>query len=130
MNPAVYAKLLGEKIDKHDTEVYLVNTGWIGGVYGIGKRINLSYTRAMVTGIISGELGKVEYYEHPVFNLLIPKQCPGVPNEVLNPRELWEDKDAYDRKAFELADKFEENFSKFNNVPENILEAGLNKILV
>ncbi|AQR96873.1 phosphoenolpyruvate carboxykinase (ATP) [Clostridium saccharoperbutylacetonicum] len=130
LNPAVYAKLLGEKIDKHDTEVYLVNTGWIGGVYGIGKRINLSYTRAMVTGIISGELGKVEYYEHPVFNLLIPKQCPGVPNEVLNPRELWEDKDAYDRKAFELADKFEENFSKFNNVPENILEAGLNKILV
>ena len=130
LNPAVYAKLLGEKIAKHDTEVYLVNTGWIGGAYGVGKRINLSYTRAMVTGIISGELGKTEYYEHPVFNLLIPKKCPNVPDDVLNPRELWEDKEAYDKKALELADKFEENFGKFNNVPENILEAGLNKILV
>ncbi len=127
LNPAVYAKLLGEKIDKHNTEVFLVNTGWIGGAYGEGKRINLPYTRAMVKGIISGELGKEEYYEHPVFNLLIPKQCPGVPKEILNPRELWENKEEYDKKAFELADKFKENFSKFNNVPENILKAGIKR---
>ena len=128
LNPAVYAKLLGEKIDKYNTEVYLVNTGWIGGSYGEGKRINLSYTRAMVKGIISGELSEAEYYQHSIFNLMIPKQCPNVPDELLNPREMWEDKDAYDKKAFELAEKFEENFEKFNDVTEEISEAGLNKI--
>ncbi|MDS0526488.1 phosphoenolpyruvate carboxykinase (ATP) [Clostridium sp. SHJSY1] len=130
LNPVVYTEMLGEKINKYNTEVYLVNTGWIGGAYGNGSRINLKYTRAMVRGIISGELSEVEYYQHSIFNLMIPKQCSGVPNEILNPRELWEDKNEYDKKAIELAEKFEENFEKFNNVPKEILEAGLNKVCI
>lgn len=125
MNPAVYAKLLGEKINECNTEVYLINTGWVAGGYGVGERIKLSYTRAMVNAVINDSLGNVEFYEHPVFKLLIPSTCPNVPAEVLNPRELWADKEAYDKKALELAESFKENFKKFKNVSEDILNAGI-----
>lgn len=126
LNPAVYAKLLGEKIDKCNTEVYLINTGWIGGAYGHGKRINLPYTRAMVNAVINEKFKDVGFYEHPVFKVLIPSECPNVPEEILNPRDMWEDKEEYDKKALELADKFRENFKKFKGVSDEIANAGLN----
>lgn len=123
MNPTVYAELLGEKIDKYNTEVYLVNTGWLSGGYGKGSRIKLSYTRAMVKAALEGKLKDVNYVEHPVFKVLMPEECPGVPSELLNPKNTWEDKEAYDVKAYELADKFNDNFKKFNTVPEEIVKA-------
>ncbi|WPC42288.1 phosphoenolpyruvate carboxykinase (ATP) [Clostridium sp. JS66] len=124
MNPSVYAELLGEKIDKYNTEVYLVNTGWLNGGYGKGNRIKLSYTRAMVKAALEGRLKDVEYLEHPIFKVLMPLECPGVPYEILNPKNTWEDKEEYDHKAVALADKFKENFKKFKNVPKEIIEAG------
>lgn len=123
-NPAVYAELLGEKMKENDTEVFLVNTGWIAGGYGVGPRMNLKYTRAMVRAAIEGKLRDVEYEEHPIFKILMPKSCPNVPSELLNPKNTWEDKEAYDKKAKELAQKFEENFKKFKDVPDEIKNAG------
>lgn len=125
LNPIVYAKLLGEKINKFNTDVYLINTGWIGGAYGIGKRISLSYTREMVNSVINDTLKDVKFNEHPIFKLLVPETCPNVPDNVLNPRELWIDKSEYDKKALELAERFKENFKKFNNVSEDIINAGI-----
>lgn len=124
MNPAVYAELLGEKIDKYNTEVYLVNTGWLSGGYGKGSRIKLSYTRAMVKAALDGKLTNAKFDEHPVFKISIPTECPGVPSEILDPKNTWEDKEAYDAKVLELAEKFNENFKKFNNVSESIIKAG------
>lgn len=124
MNPSVYAKLLGEKIEKHNTQVYLINTGWIGGPYGIGKRINIPYTRAMVTAAIEGKLENVQWSEHPIFKVLMPRECEGVPSELLNPINLWENKENYSSKALELANKFNENFKKFKAVTEDIRNAG------
>ncbi len=124
MNPSVYAKLLGENIDKHNTEVYLVNTGWLNGGYGKGSRIKLSYTRAMVKAALEGKLKHVKYSKHPIFKVLIPSECPGVPKEILDPKNTWENKEEYDAKALKLAEKFKENFSKFKNVPQEIIEAG------
>src|SRR5579885_52663 len=121
---SVYAKLLGEKITKHNTIVYLINTGWSGGPYGIGKRMNIHYTRSMVTAALSGELNKVQYRHDDVFNLDIPVTCPNVPSEVLNPRNTWSDKDAYDSSAKKLAQMFVENFKKFGNVSSEIKNAG------
>jgi phosphoenolpyruvate carboxykinase (ATP) len=128
MNPEHYAKMLGEKIDKYNVNVYLVNTGWSGGPYGVGKRMKLSYTRAMVTAAINGELEKVDYEEHPIFKVLVPKSCPNVPTEILNPENTWENKDEYKKFALELAKKFNENFKKFNDVSEDIKNAGPNCI--
>lgn len=122
MNPSFYAKMLGDKIESADVDVYLVNTGWAGGPYGVGKRMKLSYTRAMVTAAINGELKYVEYVEHPIFKLMMPVTCQGVPSEILNPINTWENKDEYRKCALELANKFKENFSKFKDVPENIQE--------
>lgn len=123
-DPLVYAHLLGEKIDKNNTDVYLLNTGWIGGGYGTGSRIKLSYTRAIVDAVISGKLKNVEYVEHPVLRLKMPKYCPGVPEELLNPRNTWDDKSMYDKKVLELAAKFKENFKRFKDVPDSIINAG------
>lgn len=121
--PSVYAEMLGEKIDKHNAKVYLVNTGWSGGAYGVGKRMNLPYTRAMVTAALNGELEKSEFVQHPVFGVSVPKSCPGVPSEVLDPRETWADKAAYDVQAQKLATLFVDNFKKFNNVSDEIRNA-------
>ena len=131
LNPVVYAKLLGEKINEFNTEVYLINTGWIGGAYGKGQRINLSYTREMVNAVINGEFHSksVEFYEHPIFKLYMPSECPNVPSEILNPKDLWMDKEEYDKKALELAENFKENFKKFKNVSEDIANAGINSLI-
>jgi len=113
LNPLVYAKLLGEKIAKHDIDVYLVNTGWIGGAYGKGERIKLSYTREMVRAAISGELKNIEFYKEHIFGFHIPKECPGVPTNILNPRNTWDSGEEYDKEALRLKEKIELNFQKF-----------------
>ena len=112
-HPSVYAKLLGEKIKKHNVKCWLVNTGWTGGPYGIGSRMKIQYTRAMLNAALDGKLDKVEYETDPIFNLLIPKSCEGVPSEVLNPKNTWEDKKAYDEMAKVLADMFVNNFKEY-----------------
>lgn len=116
MEPNVYARMLGEKIDRHNTRVYLVNTGWSGGPYGVGERIKLRYTRAMVRAAIEGVLDEVETVVDPVFGLHIPVRCPDVPETVLNPRATWADPDAYDRQVRELARRFRENFAQFSHL--------------
>src|SRR5437899_941726 len=121
---SVYAKLLGEKITKYKTVVYLINTGWSGGPYGIGKRMNIHHTRRMVTAALTGELDTVRYRHDEIFNFDVPTTCPGVPPEVLNPRNTWSEKDAYDHSARKLAQMFVENFKKFGNVSKEIRDAG------
>lgn len=124
LSPTVYAEMLGNRIEEHDTKVYLVNTGWSGGPYGIGKRMNLSYTRAMITAALNGELEKVGYSPDPVFGILIPQAVSGVPVEILTPRNTWEDTTAYDKTAYTLAESFRQNFTKFKNVSSDIHAAG------
>ncbi|MBJ7960161.1 phosphoenolpyruvate carboxykinase (ATP) [Bacillus cereus group sp. N28] len=119
-----YAEMLGEKIEKHDAKVFLVNTGWTGGEYGVGKRMNLGYTRAMIQAALSGELAKAETAKHDIFGLEVPRHVPGVPDEVLIPEQTWADKDAYKAKAIELANEFKENFKKFDSVSEAIINLG------
>ncbi|EGL82426.1 Phosphoenolpyruvate carboxykinase (ATP) [Caldalkalibacillus thermarum TA2.A1] len=122
--PHIYAEMLGEKMEKHHTDVYLVNTGWTGGPYGVGQRMHLPYTRAMVTAALNGELKEVEYVQDPVFGLFIPKTCPNVPEKVLFPRNTWADPEAYDESARQLARRFIANFEKFAGVPQAIKQAG------
>lgn len=124
LNPSVYAEMLGEKIDKFDANVFLINTGWTGGVYGTGNRMKLSYTRAMVHSALIGELNTVETTIDDIFGLAVPNIIPGVPDEVLIPRNAWDDKEAYDKEAKKLAAKFHANFEKFTNVSEAIRQAG------
>ncbi len=124
LHPVVYAEMLGKKIDEHKAEVYLVNTGWTGGPVGVGKRMKLAYTRAMVTAALNGELEKVEYVTDPTFGVQVPTSCPEVPAEVLQPRNTWEDKEAYDKQARELASRFVENFQKKFPNAADIAEAG------
>ena len=121
---SVYAKLLGEKINQHNTVVYLVNTGWSGGPYGVGKRIKIKYSRAMVTAAISGSLDIVKYRHDDLLNLDIPTEVEGVPSEILDPKHTWADKDSYDLSAKKLAQMFVENFRKFENVSDEIIAAG------
>ena len=123
---SVYAKLLGEKINQHNTVVYLVNTGWSGGPYGVGKRIKIKYSRAMVTAAISGALDIVKYRHDDLLNLDIPTEVEGVPSEILDPKHTWVDKDSYDLSARKLAQMFVENFKKFENVSDDIIAAGPN----
>ncbi|AYC29912.1 phosphoenolpyruvate carboxykinase (ATP) [Paenisporosarcina cavernae] len=120
----VYAEMLGKKIDEHNAQVFLVNTGWTGGEYGVGSRMKLSYTRAMVRAALEGKLNDVPMDKGSVFGVAIPKEVPGVPADVLNPREAWSDKAAYDIKAKELADQFKENFKKFGSVSNEISSKG------
>ncbi|WP_064092716.1 phosphoenolpyruvate carboxykinase (ATP) [Rossellomorea aquimaris] len=119
-----YAEMLGKKIDEHNAQVFLVNTGWTGGEYGVGSRMKLSYTRAMVQAALEGELTNVETETDTIFGLNIPVHVPGVPDEVLQPRKTWLDESAYEKKAKELARKFNENFTKFANVPAEIEQKG------
>lgn len=122
--PATYATMLGEKIDQYDTNVFLINTGWTGGSYGIGSRIKLSYTRAMVHAALEGELNNVETIKDEIFGLEIPAHVAGVPDEVLVPKNTWEDQEAYNEQAKILAQKFHENFQKFSEVSPEIAAAG------
>ena len=121
---SVYAEMLGEKISKHNTSVYLINTGWSGGPYGVGERIKIEYSRAMVTAALTGSLDIVKFSHNDIFNLDVPTECPNVPSEVLEPRNTWVDKDAYDLSAKKLAQMFVDNFKKFENVSEEIRSAG------
>ncbi len=121
---SVYAKLLGEKINQHDTVVYLVNTGWSGGPYGIGKRIKIKYSRAMITAALSGALDNVKYNHDDLFNLDVPTVVDNVPSEILDPKNTWADKDSYTISAKNLAQMFVENFKKFENVSSDIIDAG------
>lgn len=119
-----YAHMLGDKLARHGSKVYLINTGWVGGPYGVGSRIKLRYTRAMVRAAVDGLLDDVDYVPHPVFNVLVPTSCPSVPAEMLDARGQWSDKEAYDRAARKLAQEFQANFAKFNGVDESIKAAG------
>ena len=113
LHPTKYAEMLGKKLKESGANVWLINTGMTGGVYGVGKRMSLKYTRALITEALNGDLEKVAYETLPIFNFQTPTSCPGVPSEILNPRNTWEDKAAYDAKATELAEKFNENFKKY-----------------
>lgn len=124
LHASQYAKMLGKKITEHGTRVYLINTGWTGGPYGVGKRMNLIYTRAMVTAALNGEINKVPVKHHDIFNLDMPTSCPGVPDDVLDPRNTWSDKDRYDAAAKRLAALFVKNFEKFGSVQKEIIDAG------
>lgn len=121
---SVYAKMLGEKINEHNTVVYLINTGWSGGPYGVGKRIKILYSRAMVTAAITGRLDIVKYRHDDLFNLDVPTECPGVPAEILDPKNTWRDQDSYDLSAKKLAHMFVDNFKKFTGVSPEIQNAG------
>lgn len=115
LHPAKYAEMLGEKMKRHSSNCWLINTGWTGGPYGAGSRIRLAYTRAMVAAALEGKLKDVEYRLHEVFGMAIPASCPGVPDEILDPKNTWKDKAAYDAKAKELAAAFLKNFEKFTS---------------
>ena len=110
--------------DRHNTVVYLVNTGWSGGPYGVGKRIKIMFSRAMVTAALTGALDNVRYIHNDLFNLDVPTDVPGVPSEILNPKNTWIDKDSYDLSAKKLAQMFVENFAKFSNAEPEVIDAG------
>lgn len=121
LHPGKYAEMLGEKMRRNDVNVWMINTGWTGGPYGIGHRMKLPYTRAMITAALEGKLDEVAYEAHPVFGMLIPQECPMVPSEILNPRSTWVDPAAYDAKARALAEEFNRNFEKYaSGVTEEI----------
>ena len=120
-----YAEMLGERLDKYNTKVYLVNTGWTGGPYGVGSRMKLKYTRAMVTAALNGSIEKSEFIHDELFNLDIPKSITDCPSDILNPKDTWSDKNAYDEQAKKLAHMFKENFDKkYPNMPAEIKNAG------
>ncbi|MCL4851522.1 MAG: phosphoenolpyruvate carboxykinase (ATP), partial [Bryobacteraceae bacterium] len=112
-SPQVYAELLGERVRKHQARCWLINTGWSGGGFGVGKRMSLPVTRAMVSAALSGQLDQVPYRPDPTFRIEVPVACPGVDSKLLNPRETWSDPAAYDRAARDLAGRFRQNFEKF-----------------
>ncbi|MCF0103806.1 MAG: phosphoenolpyruvate carboxykinase (ATP), partial [Eggerthellaceae bacterium] len=125
LSPMVYAQMFGDKIEKYSTKVYMINTGWTGGPYGTGMRINLSFTRAMVRAVLSGEIEKADFVHDKTFNIEVPLSCPCVPNKILNPRNTWEDKAAYDAQAKSLADMFQNNSSKkYSYMSDDITSAG------
>ena len=124
LHPTAYGEMLSKKMEESGVNVWLVNTGWSGGAYGTGERMSLKITRALITAALTGELNDVNYETHEVFGLSYPTHCPNVPDGVLSPRDTWEDKAAYDKKANELASKFVNNFKKFaDNANDDIMAA-------
>jgi phosphoenolpyruvate carboxykinase (ATP) len=124
-HPAFYADLLKRKIERYGANCWLLNTGWVGGGYNIGKRISIHHTRALLSAALTGQLLDVEYYEDPVFGFYVPTSCPGVPAEVLNPALAWGDEDAYWTKYHKLANRFADNFKKFADAtPAEVIAAG------
>ena len=113
LHPAKYAHMLGDKMQEHKVNIWLINTGWTGGPCGVGHRMKLSYTRAMITAALNGNLETIEFENHPVFGVAIPVCCPDVPEEILNPRNTWANKIAYDVKAKYLGGLFIRNFEKY-----------------
>src|SRR5260370_418557 len=122
-SPLEYARMLSEKMRKHDVKCFLVNTGWVGGGFGVGARMNLEYTRAMVNSAIAGDLDQVATSPHPIFHVAVPTSCPGVPPEILDARGQWKDRAAYDRQAQNLDGLFRKNFEKFGEAAQEILGA-------
>lgn len=130
LHPTKYAELLGKKLEEHsDVNVWLINTGWSGGPYGVGNRMSLKYTRAMITAAMKGELDHVSFEPHAVFGVLKPQSCPGVPSEILNPRSTWSDKEAYDKKANELAQLFVKNFEKYADQANEEIRSAAPKVM-
>ena len=124
-HPYKYAELLKRKIERYGAHCWLVNTGWVGGPYGVGKRISIRHTRALLSAALSGKLEDVKYTKDPIFGFLVPMSCPDVPNEVLSPASSWGDKKEYDRRYKDLAMRFKENFAKFtDHTPHEVLDAG------
>ena len=124
-HPTKYAEMLGKLIDEHKSDVWLVNTGWTGGAFGVGRRMKLSHTRAMVNSLLRGDLQSAALETDPIFGLRVPKHIADVPDDVLNPRNTWSDKNAYDEQAKKLASMFKENFTKFEkSVPTSVKDAG------
>jgi phosphoenolpyruvate carboxykinase (ATP) len=120
---STYASLLGEKLRRHKANCWLINSGWAGGPFGVGERMKLKYTRAMVNAVLSGELNRVPMTAHPVFGVEVPQSCPGVPPQFLDARGMWPDKSAYDKAARDLARRFNKNFEKFTGVSPEIAAA-------
>ncbi|WP_375437781.1 phosphoenolpyruvate carboxykinase (ATP) [uncultured Hymenobacter sp.] len=131
LHPTKYAEMLGKKMDENpDVNVWLVNTGWTGGSYGVGSRMKLSYTRAMITAALNGELDDIEFSKHPIFGVQVPTSVPNVPDHLLDPRDTWADKEAYDRTAADLAIKFVENFKKYADFANAEILVGAPKVEV
>jgi phosphoenolpyruvate carboxykinase (ATP) len=124
VHPLRYANLLKEKIAQHNTRVFLINTGWQGGAYGVGKRISIQSTRRMVSAAMDGYLDYVDYEVHPIFNLKVPVSCPGVPAVILQPHLSWSDPAAYHKAAVHLASMFDKNFRKFSGIPSDVIDSG------
>jgi phosphoenolpyruvate carboxykinase (ATP) len=124
-HPSFYADLLKRKILRYGVNCWLINTGWVGGPYGVGRRISIHHTRALLNAALRGELLDVEYYQDPIFGFEVPKSCPGVPKSVLYPAESWPSKEAYMDKYQQLAARFIDNFKKFAaDCPPEVREAG------
>lgn len=129
LDASVYAAMLGQKLDLYGTKVYLINTGWTGGPYGTGKRIDLKSTRAIVTAVLNGTIEDSEFCHDERFNLDIPQSCPGVDSKLLNPKTTWADGDAYEAQADKLAEMFRENFeTKYHHMPQAVIDAGPKKL--
>ncbi|PJJ60638.1 phosphoenolpyruvate carboxykinase (ATP) [Hymenobacter chitinivorans DSM 11115] len=129
LHPTKYAEMLGQKMDENpDVNVWLINTGWTGGSYGVGSRMKLGYTRAMITAALNGELHDVTFTKHPIFGIEVPAAVPGVPADILDPRNTWSDKEAYDKTAAALADKFVNNFQKYADFANEEILAGAPKV--
>jgi phosphoenolpyruvate carboxykinase (ATP) len=128
LHPGYYAAMLGKKIREHKVNVWMINTGWSGGGYNVGKRISLAHTRAMVTAALEGKLNSAQYQMHPVFQMMMPTACPNVPPEILNPRNTWSDKEAYDSMAKDLAQQFIKNFEKYSSGVSEEIKAAAPKI--
>ena len=124
-HPYKYAELLKHKIERYDVNCWLVNTGWVGGQFGVGKRISIKYTRALLNAALDGKLADVKYMKDPVFGFEVPMSCPDVPEDVLNPSSSWADKAEYDKRYKDLASRFVQNFSKFTDgIPQEVIDAG------
>ena len=127
LHPGKYAHMLGDKMQEHKVNVWMINTGWTGGPVGIGNRMKLKYTRAMITAALEGKLNAVQFKNDPFFGVAIPNECPDVPAEFLSPKNTWADKDAYDKKAKYLAGLFVKNFVKYaDGVSAEVLAAAPN----
>jgi phosphoenolpyruvate carboxykinase (ATP) len=125
LHPAEYAQMLGERLEHHGAGCWLVNTGWTGGPFGTGSRMKLEYTRTMLNAALEGKLDDVQTMPDPVFGLNIPVHVPGVPSEILNPRETWPNPENYDRAAAKLASMFRDNFERYaDHCTEDVLQAG------
>ena len=128
LHPGFYAEMLGEKMKENNVNIWMINTGWSGGAYGVGNRMKLSYTRAMITAALNGELDNVEFEAHPIFGMMMPKTCPNVPKEILHPRYTWADRNEYDATAKKLAQMFINNFEKYAAGVSDVILASAPKV--